>query len=298
MKPKNAAIAWGGPFLFILFWSSGFPITRWGLEFAEPFTILWVRSALVVFIMCVYALFIRIPWPGVREVAHIAIVGVTLQCFYLGSMFMALDGNVSQGLAALIAGMQPLLTAAVVGIALLERVSRLQWVGFIFGFFGLFVVLIERLGIGAATTTGIVFSALTPIFITVASLYQKKYCAHSDLRVVMIVQQTAAGICNFCIALVIESGNINWGFEIILVWAWLVFVLTIGATNIYYLMLRFGNAARVSSLFYLTPPTTMFLGWITYGEKMGMIALIGFIVSIVGVFLVTRPPKENNGTDS
>ena len=62
MKPKNVAIAWGGPFLFILFWSSGFPITRWGLEFAEPFTILWVRSALVVFIMCVYALFVRVAW--------------------------------------------------------------------------------------------------------------------------------------------------------------------------------------------------------------------------------------------
>ena len=160
------------------------------------------------------------------------------------------------------------------------------------------MVLIERLGIGLATTTGFVFSALTPIFITVASLYQKKYCAHSDLRVVMIVQQTAAGICNCFIALVIEDGNIDWGFEIILVWGWLVFVLTIGATNIYYLMLRYGNAARVSSLFYLTPPTTMFLGWITYGETMGIVAFIGFIISIVGVFIATRAPKENNGNRS
>ena len=280
------------PFVFILAWSSGFPITRWGLEYAEPFTILWIRSAAVVAVVGVYTLAIRVPWPGGKELAHIAVVGVTLQCLYLGSMFMALENNVSQGVAALIAGMQPLLTAAVVGIALGEQINRIQWIGFALGFFGLFVVLSERLGIGAATTTGFIFSAVTPLLITAASLYQKRFCANSDLRIVMIVQQTAAGICNFFIAMAIETGEIDWSLDIVFVWAWLVFVLTIGATNLYYLMLRYGKAARVSSLFYLTPPTTMLLGWITYGETMGFAALIGCVLSVTGVFLVTRSPKN------
>ncbi|MEC7488900.1 MAG: DMT family transporter [Pseudomonadota bacterium] len=280
------------PFVFILAWSSGFPITRWGLEYAEPFTILWIRSAAVVAVVGAYTLAIRVPWPGGKELAHIAVVGVTLQCLYLGSMFMALENNVSQGVAALIAGMQPLLTAAVVGIALGEQINRIQWIGFALGFFGLFVVLSERLGIGAATTTGFIFSAVTPLFITAASLYQKKFCANSDLRIVMIVQQTAAGICNFLIAMAVETGEIGWSLDIVFVWAWLVFVLTIGATNLYYLMLRYGKAARVSSLFYLTPPTTMLLGWITYGETMGFAALIGCALSVTGVFLVTRSPRN------
>lgn len=276
------------PFLFILSWASGFPITRLGLEFTGPFTLLWVRSLLVLAVVVPYALMVRAPWPHWKEVAHIAIVGITLQCLYLGSMFSALDGGVSQGVAALIAGMQPLLTAAVVGITLGERVSKRQWIGFTLGFVGLFIVLSERMGIGAGTVAGFIFAGLTPIFITAASLYQKKFCADSDLRIVMIVQQGAAGICNFCIAMAIETGEIAWSAEVVFVWVWLVFVLTIGATNMLYLMLRHGEASRVSSLFYLTPPTAVFLGWITYGETFGLIAIGGFLLSVVGVFLVTR----------
>ena len=292
MTVTNSMLLKAAPFLFILSWASGFPITRFGLEFCEPFTLLWIRSAIVVIIVGLYAFIVRAPWPNRQEIAHIALVGITLQCLYLGAMFSALGEGVSQGVAALVAGMQPLLTAAVVGVTLGEKVTRTQWVGFTLGFAGLFIVLSERLGIGASTTAGFIFSGLTPIFITGASLYQKKYCANSDLRIVMIVQQAAAGICNFCLAMALENGSVEWSAEVVFVWAWLVVILTIGATNLLYLMLRHGEAARVASLFYLTPPTTVFLGWITYGETMGIIAMGGFLVSIAGVFLVTRSPKD------
>jgi len=286
----NSILLRAAPFLFIVSWASGFPITRLGLEYAEPFTILWIRSALVAVPVGAYVLVMRVPWPSIREIAHIAFVGVTLQSLYLGSMFMAIDGHVSQGVAALIAGMQPLLTAAVVGITLGEKVSRIQWVGFTLGFAGLFIVLSERMGIGAGTAAGFFFSGLTPIFITTASLYQKKFCANSDLRIVMVVQQIAAGFCNFCIAMAIGTGEITWSAELIFVWVWLVVILTFGANNLYFLMLRHGAASRVSSLFYLTPPTAVLMGWISYGESMGLVALGGFSVAIAGVFLITRSP--------
>mgnify|MGYP006176566477 FL=1 len=289
MSP-NSILLRAAPFLFIVSWASGFPITRLGLEYAEPFTILWIRSALVAVPVGAYVLVMRVPWPSIREIAHIAFVGVTLQSLYLGSMFMAIDGHVSQGVAALIAGMQPLLTAAVVGITLGEKVSRIQWVGFTLGFAGLFIVLSERMGIGAGTAAGFFFSGLTPIFITTASLYQKKFCANSDLRIVMVVQQIAAGFCNFCIAMAIGTGEITWSAELIFVWIWLVVILTFGANNLYFLMLRHGAASRVSSLFYLTPPTAVLMGWISYGESMGLVALGGFAVAIAGVFLITRSP--------
>ncbi|MEE2997660.1 MAG: EamA family transporter [Pseudomonadota bacterium] len=292
MTGANSILLKAAPFLFILTWASGFPITRFGLEFTEPFTLLWIRSAIVVIFVGLYALIVQVPWPKAKEIAHIAVVGITLQCLYLGAMFSALSEGISQGVAALVAGMQPLMTAAVVGLTLGEKVTKVQWAGFALGFAGLFIVLSERLGIGAATSNGFILSGLTPIFITAASLYQKKYCANSDLRIVMIVQQTAAGICNFCIAMMLESGEIAWSVEVVFVWSWLVVILTIGATNLLYLMLRHGEASRVSSLFYLTPPTAVLLGWITYGETMGIVAMGGFLVAVAGVFLVTRTPKD------
>ena len=291
MTESNVPLLRIAPFLFILTWASGFPMVRWGLEFIEPFTLLWIRSLIVVTTVSIYVFFVKAYWPSFKEILHIAIVGITLQTLYLGSMFCALDGGVGQGVAALIAGMQPLLTAAIVGITLGERVDGIQWMGFALGFIGLFIVVSERLGIGVATTEGFIFAFLTPIFITAASLYQKRYCANSDLRIVMIVQQTAAGICNFIISLCIETTNIVWGVEVLTVLLWLAFGLTVGATNLYYLMLRHGNAARVSSLFYLTPPIAAFFGWITYGETVGILGFAGFFVSVLGVFLVTRQSR-------
>jgi drug/metabolite transporter (DMT)-like permease len=276
------------PFLFILTWASGFPVTRLGLEYAEPFTILWIRSSVVVVCAGAYALAVRLRFPPLRELLHIAVVGITLQCLYLGSMFMALDGGVSQGVAALIAGMQPILTAAAVGVTLGEKVTVRQWAGFLLGFVGLAVVVSERMGVGIGTAQGFFFAALTPIFITAASLYQKKFCAQSDLRVVMIVQQAAAGFCNFWIAMATETGGIEWGGGIVFTLVYLAIVLTVAANSLYYLMLRHGEAARVSSLFYLTPPTAVLLGWITYNETMGAVALAGFAIAVAGVFLVTR----------
>jgi drug/metabolite transporter (DMT)-like permease len=88
----------------------------------------------------------------------------------------------------------------------------------------------------------------------------------------------------------IGTGEITWSAELIFVWIWLVVILTFGANNLYFLMLRHGAASRVSSLFYLTPPTAVLMGWISYGESMGLVALGGFAVAVAGVFLITRSP--------
>ena len=109
MTGANSILLKAAPFLFILTWASGFPITRFGLEFTEPFTLLWIRSAIVVIFVGLYALIVQVPWPKAKEIAHIAVVGITLQCLYLGAMFSALSEGISQGVAALVAGMQPLL---------------------------------------------------------------------------------------------------------------------------------------------------------------------------------------------
>ena len=277
------------PGLFILFWASGFPITRFGLEYTEPFTLLAVRSALNVALVTAALPFLKVRWPrSWGEAGHIAVSGLLLQTAYLGCMMTALDEGVSQGVAALIAGMQPLLTAAIVGRVLGERVTRRQWTGFVLGFGGLALVMAERVTVGAGTVIGFAAIALTPIFITAGSLYQKRFCADMDLRSGMIIQHTVAGCANFAIALMIESRAVAWGAEIAFVLVWLVLLLSIAATNLYYILLRRGEAARVSSLFYLTPPTAVVMGYLTYGEMFGVTALIGFAVAVGGVALVTR----------
>ena len=286
---RGSLLIASAPALFVLFWASGFPISKFGLEFIEPFTLLALRSAVNVAVVAAIIPFIRISWPrSWADAGHIAVSGLLLQVAYLSCIFIALGEGVAQGMVALIAGMQPLLTAAVVGRLLGEKINTRQWAGFVLGFGGLALVLWERIGIGTGTVLGFAVVALAPILITAGSLYQKRFCADMDLRAGMLIQHTVAGLANFAIALSFESRVVQWGPEVVFVVAWLVVLLSIGATNLYYILLRRGEAARVSSLFYLTPPTAVFLGYVTYGEVFGATALAGFAVAVLGVALVTR----------
>lgn len=277
------------PVMFVLFWASGFPVTRLGLEYIEPFTLLSVRSWLNVAVVLCFAMFVRIRWPSSwGEAGHIAVSGFLLQSAYLGAMFLALGEGVSQGMAALIAGMQPLLTAALVGRAFGEKIRPIQWAGFLLGFGGLVLVLAERVDVGTGTTLGYIAAGATPFLITAGSLYQKRFCAHMDLRSGMIIQHTTAAITSGIVALAFETNVIVWSGELVFTIVWLVLILSVSAQNLYFIMLRRGEAARVSSLFYLTPPTAVFLGYVTYGETFAPLALAGFAVSALGVALVTR----------
>ena len=277
------------PVLFVLLWASGFPVTKLGLQFIEPFTLLATRSALCVPVALAAMPFVRAHWPRTwREAGHIAFAGFLFQSAYLGCMFIALDQGVSQGVAALIAGMQPLLTAAAVGPWLGERVSRRQWIGFILGFGGVACVMSERITIGTGSGLGYAVICLTPILITASSLYQKRFCADMDLCSGMVIQHGIAAVASFLVALAFETRIVDWGLELGFVLAWLVLVLSVAAVNIYFVLLRRGEAARVSSLFYLTPPTAAVFGYLTYREAFGVTALVGFAVAVCGVAIVTR----------
>ena len=277
------------PGLFVLFWASGFPVTRFGLNYIEPFTLLAARSGLNVLVVVAILPFVRVRWPrNWREVGRIAVAGFLLQFAYLGAMFVALGEGVSQGLAALVAGMQPLITAMLVGRWLGERVTAIQWAGFLLGFGGLAAVMWERINIGTGTPLGFAVIALPPFLITAGSLYQKRFCADMDLRAGMIIQHSVAATACFGAALLLETREVIWGWELSFTLVWLVVILSFVATNLYYFMLRRGEAARVSGLFYLTPPTAVVLGYLTYGETFGVIAILGFGVAAAGVALISR----------
>jgi drug/metabolite transporter (DMT)-like permease len=277
------------PGLFVVLWASGFPISRLGLAYAEPFTLLTMRSVLNVAFMLALLPFFKFRWPKTwRETGHIAVAGFLLQSAYLGCIFVSIGEGVSQGAVALIAGMQPILTAILVGHLLGERIVKLQWIGFLLGFGGLALVMIERATFGTGTTLGYCVAAATPVLITSASLYQKRFCAGMDLRSAMVIQHSTVFVTNGIFALLLETRQIVASFELGFALLWLVLLLSMSANNLYFVMLRRGEAGRVSSLFYLTPPTAVLMAYLTYGESFGITALVGFAVAAIGVALVTR----------
>jgi drug/metabolite transporter (DMT)-like permease len=224
-----------------------------------------------------------------RLTGHIAVVGLFLQAIYLGGVYTAIARGIPAGISALIVGVQPIIIAAVVGPLLGERVRVRQWLGLVLGFLGIGLVLWNKLSLEIGQLEGVAWNVVGLIGITVATLYQKKYCSQMDWRSGGVIQYGAAAAATYAMTLIMgESGAIVWSRDIVIAYAWLILVLSIGAVSLLGWLIRRGEASRVAGMFYLVPPTAALGGWVLFGETLGSLALLGMAVTVVGVALVAR----------
>ena len=296
-SPKAGHAAWiaAMPGVFVLLWATGFIGAKLGLPYAEPFTFLTVRFVLTVAILLPVALVMRAPWPNRRLAGHIAVSGVLIHTVYLGGVFASIHRGMPAGVSALIIGLQPLVVAIAAGPLLGERVRPRQWVGFALGLLGVALVLIDRLpeGMAAALAQIDARSLAWCLFglagMTAATLYQKRFCGGMDLRSGAVIQFAASAVVAAPLALLLgESGVIEWTGRFVFALSWLVIVLSVGAVSLLMLLIRMGEATRVSGLFYLVPPVTALIAFFLFGERLGMVALGGMALAVLGVAMVLR----------
>ncbi len=287
-----ASFAWTAtaPAVFVLLWSTGFIAAKAGLPYAEPLTFLAWRFGLVVALMLPVALLMRARWPGRVEAGHIAVVGLLMHSGYLGGVFSSIHHGLPAGLAAVIVGLQPVLTATVVGSLLGERVKSRQWLGLVLGFAGVAVVLFERYGFGSGGfgAGAVVLAVLALVGITAGTIYQKRFCAQSNLYTGAVVQYAAALIPVALLAWVFETRIVAWELPFIAALLWLTLVLSVGTISLLYLLIRRGAVSKIASLFFLVPPATALTAWLMFGETLGALALGGVALTAAGVFLVQR----------
>lgn len=279
----------GTPALFVLLWSTGFIGARLGLPDAGPLTFLTLRYALAAALLALLALATRAVWPRrMADVFHLAIAGLMVHGLYLGGVFVGISMGVEAGVSALIVGLQPLLTAALAGLLLGERVTGRQWFGLGVALLGVALVLSGKLCRGAGDTLGSLACVAALLGITAGTLYQKRFCAEMDLRTGGVVQFVASGLATAPLAFWLERMRVDWTGEFVVALVWLVCALSIGAVSLLYLLIRRGSAAQVASLFFLVPPCTAVIAWMLFGETLGPAALVGMVLAATGVALATR----------
>lgn len=275
------------PPMFVLLWSTGFIGARLSMPHAEPMTFLALRFALTAGCLLAAAALWRAPWPRKSvEWGHLAVAGLLMHGLYLGSVFVAIRLGLEAGLSALIVSLQPLLVAAAAPLLLAERVSVRRWIGLALGLLGVVCVLSGKLGQGGPNALAVLACLAGLAGITAGTLYQKRWCTGQDLRTGNMVQFAAAAAACWLLAMLFESRRIDWGPELLFALFWLVFVLSLGAIPLLYVLLRRGAASQVSSLFFLVPPTTALIAWPMFGEHLGAIELVGMILTVAGVALV------------
>jgi drug/metabolite transporter (DMT)-like permease len=277
------------PAVFVVLWATGFVAGRIALTGAPPLTFLALRFGVVAALMLVVSLVGNAPWPRrAAQYGHIAVAGLLIHGCYLGGVFTALFLGMPAGISALIVGLQPVLTAAVVGPLLGETVGARAWAGLLLGMFGVAMVLGNRLDFDHATVGAVILSGVALLGITVGTLYQKRFGGGVDLRSGAVVQYAAASLAMLVLAAPLETMRIAWSAAFIAAFAWLAVVLSVGAVSLLYLLIRRGGAAKVVSLFYLVPPVTALIAWAMLGEALGPLALAGMAITAVGVAIVQR----------
>ena len=273
------------PWLFVWIWSTGFLAAKYGLPYAEPFTLLSYRIALTLIVMFLIMRINKSIWPNSRlAFFHLMVTGLLIHGVYLGGVFQAIKWGMPAGLASMIIGLQPLGMAFMAGIILHERVSRKQWMGLIIGLVGLYLVLFERFDFAIeGLFSGFSFWAILVVFlslfgISLGTVYQKRFCSDMDLISGTMVQYLGAFI--LCITMVIcfETGEVQWTNSFIITLAWQVFGLSIGAVLLLMTMIKQDASARVGSYFYLVPALVAIQAWYLFGETMGFISIIGVLL--------------------
>jgi len=284
-KREKLAI-YAAPALFVVLWASGFVGAKFGMPYVEPLTFLTIRMIAVVALLAILAVLTRPTWPDMSGMRHSIVAGLLVHGVYLGGVFISIDRRLPAGLSALIVSLQPVLTSTIANRYLGERVVARQWVGLALGIAGVYFVVADKTVAGEATALGWAAAVCALIGITIGTLYQKRFGGGIDWRAALIIQYAAAGALFALGSTLFESQKIDWTIELIAALAWLVLVLSLGAVWLLYFLIRRSAATRVTSLFYLTPAVTALMAWLMFGERLGVLALIGMGVCVTGVFLV------------
>lgn len=284
-KPAPSWIA-AAPALFVVMWATGFIVARLSAPHVEPLTFLTIRFAIAGTALAAIASATGSRWPDPTRAGHALIAGVLLHGLYLGPVYWAVAHGLPAGISALIAGLQPLLTALLAGRFLGERTGPLQWLGVALGFAGLILVLWPKLGLDITPAT-VAVCFIGTLAITIGTIYQKRYATGIDLASGGAWQYAGGFLVVAIGALFLEDFRFDATRDAWIALAWSVVALSIGAISLLMLLIRHGDVSRVSGLIFLVPGVAAAMAFVLFGETLTPVQIIGMAVCAGAVMLVT-----------
>ena len=288
--------AWlvAAPLVFVLLWSTGFIGARLTAPDAEPLSFLAWRFGIVTVVLAIWSVIVKAPWLPAREARHAFFAGTLMHGCYLGSVYWAVFNGMPAGVSALIIGLQPLMTAFIAAPVLGERVTGRHWLGLAVGIAGVALVVWPKLTFTASgiTPVTVLISMFGTLCFAAGSIYQKQFCAGHDMRTGNVFQFIGGTSVVFVGAWFMESFAVDWTTPVIFAMFWTVFVLSIGAITLLYMMIRLGDVSKVAGMFYLVPAVTAVIAWLWFGETLLVIQMVGMAVCAAAVMLVMKRTRS------
>ena len=276
------------PFIFIILWSSAFVTTKPIIDNSDPFTALAFRFFIVALGFFLFSIYTKKQiLTNQKNLIQSLFSGVLFHGVYLGGVFYSISIGMPTGIAALIVTLQPILTNALAGKFLGEKVSFKQWLGIALGFLGAALVLGFDIG-ASLPVIGVIASFIALLAITTSTLWQKKISNNLPLSVSNMYQAIGGCLFHLIIIFIFIEPYINFTPTFMIAMSHQIFLVSFGAFSILMFLIKNNSASKTVSIFFLIPPTTAIMAWLFLNEVLNNLDLIGFAVATLGVYIATR----------
>ena len=276
------------PLIFIILWSSAFITTKPIIDNSDPFAALAFRFFFVAIGFYLFSLYSKESIiVNQKNLIETISSGVLFHGFYLGGVFYSISIGMPTGIAALIVTLQPILTNALSGPILGERVTMKQWVGVLLGFLGAALVL--GLDVGSEIPLlGLVATIVALVAITTSTIWQKKLSNNLPLPVSNFYQAVGGCLFHSLVIIFFSEAYIDFTKTFIIAMSHQIFLVSFGAFTILMYLIKNNSASKTVSIFFLIPATSAFMAWLFLNENLTNLDLIGFLITTIGVYIATR----------
>lgn len=278
----DSLLAW----YFVAVWGSGYLATKVALQYAPPFTFLSLRYVFGIACLVPVLLWLRPEWPASRsELAHLIVAGLLMHAVQLSGSHYAQYLGMSAGIAALIISVQPLLTALVASRWLGETLEARQWAGAAIGLAGVALVVWHKIDVREVGAGSLLGTLVALAGVTAGTLYQRHFCPRANLLSAAFIQFAASLVVLAPLGVAVEGFTVRWEWPLLAATAFLVILASILAVNTLHVLMRHGEATRVTSLMYLPPIFAVVLELAMFDVVPSALTLFGIVVTCAGVAL-------------
>ena len=276
------------PFFFVVLWSSAFVTTKPIIDNSDPFSALAFRFFVVALGFFIFSTYTKQKiLTNRKNLLQSFFSGILFHGIYLGGVFYSVSIGMPTGITALIVTLQPILTNALAGKFLGEKVSFKQWIGVILGFLGATLVLGVDIG-SSLPIIGIISSFIALLAITSSTLWQKKISDNLPLPVSNMYQAIGGVFFHVMIIFIFTDLYIDFTPTFLIAISHQIFFVSFGAFTILMFLIKNNSASKTVSIFFLIPPTTAIMAWLFLNEVLNNLDLIGFATATLGVYIATR----------
>ncbi|MCH9688309.1 MAG: DMT family transporter [Deltaproteobacteria bacterium] len=274
-----------------LIWGSTWLVIKTGLRDLPVFGSAAARFTLAALLLAFIAPWLHRREGGQRPVWWLVLSMGTLNFAIAYGVVYVAETVIPSGLASVLWAVFPMFTAALGHVWLPgERLGPRQWLGFVVGLFGVVVLFVADLrGIGVAALWAGALLLLSPLSAAAGQIIIKR---HGQSASATLLNRDAmfvgAGLLWLCALPFEDQSTAVLTPTAVGSVIYLAIIGTAVTFGLYYWLLRYVAASRLSLIAYVTPAVALWLGWAVDGETLAWSTLLGSALILVGIALALR----------